>query len=456
MKNRVNRSKSDIFSYSSLAFIFKHRTFILVVRLTILLIFTLSIIYGFIANNDQNKLTNGFIWGFFWPFFTLITLSTFGGIFCGICPHAFVGKYLNQIGPRKKMPPWMKKHGISLTLLIAGYWFLNYGINRFFQVPIFTSSFFTLFTVVAFLLFYFYRNMDYCKYICPFSAIKNAFSKVSFAFLSTYTEECKGCSDHACRKACNWNLKPMGFGKAGNMDDCTLCMSCAQSCEAVKFSFIKPGAILLKENSKLRKIDVWVYQLLIGVVSFTMVYLHTLKRSDFYEFLPWVIQGNWMNEVWPIEKFSYPGILSLLYSILLILVAGPTMIFTGSKLAGISFKKVFYTIGFGYAPLMIIGSLNHVFKNILISYIPAVSNAFIQLLHLPFSYLEPLISHDASFFIIFNGFDYIAVGWTIYLLYKRSGFLRLVESKRWLIFLSSIFPPLIFLFNKILVLVLFW
>ncbi|MEA2080666.1 MAG: 4Fe-4S binding protein, partial [Pseudomonadota bacterium] len=42
------------------------------------------------------------------PFFLILSMATLGTVFCGICPHSFVGKYLNRIGPKKPLPAWLK------------------------------------------------------------------------------------------------------------------------------------------------------------------------------------------------------------------------------------------------------------------------------------------------------------------------------------------------------------
>lgn len=455
MTNKINRSKADIFSIRFLGYIFKNKQFIFLLRCFVLFLLISAIASGFMDNSKQNSITSGIFWGIFWPFFTIITLSTFGGIFCGICPHAFIGKYLNRIGPKRKMPSWMRNRWIGLSFLLVGYWAINYSFNRIFQSPVVTSIFFLFFTFFAIFAFYLYRNMDYCKYLCPFSAIRNAFSKISFAFLSTYAEECTSCQDQSCHKVCKWNLNPRGFEKKVNMQDCTLCMDCAQTCEAVKFSFVKPGFSLAAKNIKGNSIDIWVYLLLTASLSYTMMFLHVFGRSRIGEYLPWTIYGKRMAELMPSIHFNFTGLFALLFSIIIVLIAGPLMIRIGSKIVGLSFKDLFYNIGYGYAPLVIIGTLNHVFQHIFITYIPSISNAFIQLFHIQAGKILPLVERGNPGLLIFSLFDYLAIFWTIYLLYKRSGFLDIIVQKRWVLFILASMPAYIFLFNKLFVIFIF-
>lgn len=97
-----NRDKNDIYSMPVLGFIFKNQKFITVVRILVLTLFVYGVYLGFIEPTKENIFTKQLFWGLFWSLFMVVTLSTFGGIFCGICPHGFLGKYITKFGLQKE------------------------------------------------------------------------------------------------------------------------------------------------------------------------------------------------------------------------------------------------------------------------------------------------------------------------------------------------------------------
>lgn len=66
------------------------------------------------------------------------------------------------------------------------------------------------------------------------------------------------------------------------MEDCTLCMDCASSCENVAFKFKKPSNTLFNKF-KTSKAEVWALILLTAAISITMSFHHALSRSAIFE-----------------------------------------------------------------------------------------------------------------------------------------------------------------------------
>jgi hypothetical protein len=114
----LKRDKNDIFGMPLLNIIFKNRVFQRVVQILVLGFFVYAIFFGFIhPTKEENLFTTGLFWGLFWPVFMVTTLSTFGRIFCGVCPHGFIGKYITKIGLKRKNTPingFCKKFGSFL------------------------------------------------------------------------------------------------------------------------------------------------------------------------------------------------------------------------------------------------------------------------------------------------------------------------------------------------------
>ena len=91
------------------------------------MIFVYAIIFGIInPTKEENLFTTGLFWGLFWPFFMVVTLGSFGKIFCGICPKAFLGKYITKIGLNKKIPKSLNNPFIGLMILFIGWWLVYY------------------------------------------------------------------------------------------------------------------------------------------------------------------------------------------------------------------------------------------------------------------------------------------------------------------------------------------
>ena len=89
----------------------------------------------------------------------VITLPTFGRIFCGICPHGFMGKYITKFGLKKKMPKWMQNRYIGIFLLVIGWWGVNYMFPGMYRTPYATAILFTGMTLLSFLIYFLYpRN----------------------------------------------------------------------------------------------------------------------------------------------------------------------------------------------------------------------------------------------------------------------------------------------------------
>jgi hypothetical protein len=91
----------------------------------------------------------------------------------------------------------------------------------------------------------------------------------------------------------------------------------------------------------------------------------------------------------------------------------------------LDFEKVFYTLGYAFAPLFIIGGLSHLFEFFFYSYANNIVNGFIQGFGLDFSYIKPLATRRDTWVHIFELFNYLAVIWAFIIIIGR---IRLLES----------------------------
>ena len=141
MTNFVNRDSNDMFKYRIFSFLFKNGKFLLIFRVLVTLLFFYAIFYGFYNANESNKFTVTIFWGIFWSLFMVTTLASFGRVFCGICPHGFMGKSITKLGLKKTMPKWMQNRYIGLMLLVVGWWAVYYFFDGFFKIaPVIARS----------------------------------------------------------------------------------------------------------------------------------------------------------------------------------------------------------------------------------------------------------------------------------------------------------------------------
>ncbi|MFA6191252.1 MAG: 4Fe-4S binding protein [Sulfurimonas sp.] len=418
-----NRDKNDIFYMPFLRFIFKNQKFITAIRVIVLALFAYGVYLGFAVPDKENSFTQELFWGLFWSLFMVVTLSTFGRIFCGICPHGFVGKYLTKFGLQKEMPSWLKNPWWGLGLLIIGWWAVSYSFPGFYRIPLVTAILFTSITAIAFLLYYVYKDMSYCKYVCPIGSITKAFGRVSFTWLGSYKEDCSACKSFDCAKACPYSLKPFTFDNKNSMEDCSLCMECSSACDAISFKIVKPSNSLYKKF-KFDKIEVWAYILITAAISITMSFHHGLGRSAIAKDMPWAQTAEYFKSFIDFGSLDAVGLFAFLYAMIASLALVYSGMFLASKALKVEFSKTFYTLGYAFAPLFIIGGLSHPLYSFFTSEYADIVNGFIYGFGLNIEEVKNLASKKDSWLTIFEAFKYIAVIWAFIIMYKRINFFK--------------------------------
>ncbi|MDV7401408.1 4Fe-4S binding protein, partial [Arthrospira platensis SPKY1] len=71
------------------------------------------------------------LWGIFWPLLTAILTPTLGNVFCGICPHGFIGKHLSKLGLQRSFPKKLRGIWGGILLIVVGYWVIGYAMPGF-------------------------------------------------------------------------------------------------------------------------------------------------------------------------------------------------------------------------------------------------------------------------------------------------------------------------------------
>lgn len=426
MVDKIIRDKNDIYGMPILGFLFKNPKFLIALKLIVLGLFFYALTYGLINTTNENIFTTGLFWGLFWPFFMVVTLGTFGRVFCGICPHGFVGKYLTKFGLNKKLPKSLSNPFIGLFILFLGWWLVYYMYPNLYKTPFGASIVFLVLTIFAFISFFVFEKMSYCKSFCPIGAVTNAFSKVSFTKLETYKSACSSCRTFDCAKACSYDLKPFTFEKKNSMADCTLCMDCSSSCEAVAFKVKKPSSTLFKKF-KPKKSDIWALILLTGAISITMGFHHALGRSAIVEEFIWTKTARYFESFINFGSIDTVGLFAFSYAIFFVIIASMGGMFIASKILKVDYEKTFYTLGYAFAPLFIIGGLSHIGEFFFLHYASNIVNGFIQAFSLNMNYIEPLATRRDSWLHLFKMFNHIAYIWAFIIMIAR---LKLLDSSK--------------------------
>jgi len=423
---KQNRDKTDIYNIPVLKTIFKNQKFIRVVQIAVLALFVFGVYMGFVEPSGENSFTQELFWGLFWSLFIVVTLTSFGRIFCGICPHGFLGKYITKFGLKKDMPNYLKNRYIGLLVLFFGWWAVYYAAPGFWKVPLATAWLFTALTLIAFVMYYLYKDMSYCKYICPIGTLMRSYGKISPTFLSTYKDDCKDCRTFECAKACPYNLKPFTFDKKNSMEDCTLCMDCSASCDAVKFSFVKPSKRLF-EKFKYNKAEVWAFILITAAISITMGFHHGLNRSAIADQFIWSTTAVWAQQYIDFGSLDVVGIFAFSYAVLFSIGIVYFGMYVASKILKADFEKTFYTLGYAFAPLFVIGGLAHLVSAFATHEYADIINGFIYGFGLDIQQVENLASRRDPWLGYLKVIPYIAALWGYAILASR---LKLFEASK--------------------------
>ncbi len=425
MVNFIKRDNNDIYSKPIMGFLFKNQKFLLTLKIVVLALFLYALYFGFAHTGKDNTFTYALFWGIFWSLFMVVTLPTFGRIFCGICPHGFMGKYITKYGLKKKMPKWMQNRYIGLFLLVLGWWGIYYMFPGVYRTPFGTAMLFTVMTLISFVVYFIYREMSYCKYICPIGVLTRAYSKLSFTWLGTYKSACNECKTFECATACPHGLKPFTFDSRNSMTDCTLCMDCSSACEAVSFKYKKPSFSLFSKFQTLKP-EVWAYILILASIPITMAFHHGIGRSNAAGDMIWSTTAAFFKGYISFGAIDPIGLFAFLYAMLFTISAAVVGMFIAAKILNKSFKDVFYNLGYSYAPLFILGSIAHSLEAFFMRGYKQIVEGFGHGFGFDI-HVVSLAQRGDSWLHVFGLLKWVAIAWALILLYKR---MKLLEADK--------------------------
>ena len=120
------------------------------------------------------------------------------------------------------------------------------------------------------------------------------------------------------------------------------------------------------------------------------------------------------------------GLFAFSYAVLISIFLSVTGMFISSKIMNLTYENTFYTLGYAFAPLFIIGGLSHIGEFFFYSYASNIVNGFNQAFALGFETMAPLASRKDDWVHIFKVFNHIGYIWAFILMIKR---FKLIDVK---------------------------
>ena len=158
-----------------------------------------------------------------------------------------------------------------------------------------------------------------------------------------------------------------------------------------------------------------------------MSFHHALGRSAIVEDFFWTKTARYFESIFNFGTIDVIGLFAFLYAVAIVVILNIIGMFIASKILKVSYEKTFYTLGYAFAPLFIIGGLSHLGEFFFYSYASEIVNAFIQAFHLDIAYIEPLATRRDKWVHIFSLFKYVAIIWAFIIMIGR---LKLLESTK--------------------------
>lgn len=405
-------------------------------RTLTLLIFASAIITGLLFDDAKVGLATLLIWGVFWPLLTCIVTPTLGNLFCGICPHGFIGKWISKHGLNKPFPRHLRGVWGGLILIVLGYWIVTYAMPGYLSGSTrVTAVYFMIFTLAAFSVFFLFKDMAWCKHLCPLGRVLSTHSKIGILQITTEKNTCQSCKTFECAKACSYHLSPFRFEKRNNMESCTLCMDCVSACDQVQLVAKAPGKILSKPIIGQDHHEMWVFLIILGVAGIGIQFLHGLQHTPLKPYLPWLLAGEGLHALLPLDAdhFDLGRFLALVTGLGSTMLIGIFGYRKAASLAQLEWKTTANCLAVALAPLAIIGLIPHAVTVFSTRTAHQLSNEAVSWLGLSWQ-MSPLANRGDTWLSVLSWLPYFAMIWTLWLVWQRAGLLveqRILRIRVW-------------------------
>ena len=197
------------------------------------------------------------------------------------------------------------------------------------------------------------------------------------------------------------------------------------------------------DKFKVNKAEIWALIFITAAISITMGFHHALGRSAIVEEFFWTKTARYFQLFIDFGDIDAVGLFAFLYAVLICVVLSVGGMFIASKIMKVEFEKTFYTLGYAFAPLFIIGGLSHIGEFFFYSYASDIINGFNQAFFLGFENIQPLANRKDEWVHIFKIFSHIGYIWAFILMIIR---LKLIDTKKSLKILAFPFASTLIIF----------
>jgi hypothetical protein len=180
-----------------------------------------------------------------------------------------------------------------------------------------------------------------------------------------------------------------------------------------------------------------------AAISITMGFHHALGRSAIVEEFFWVKTARYFESFIDFGSIDVIGLFAFSYAVLISVFLSVAGMFIASKIMNVDYEKTFYTLGYAFAPLFIIGGLSHIGEFFFYSYASNIVNGFNQAFALGYETMQPLASRKDDWVHIFKVFNHIGYVWAFVLMIMR---FRLLDAKRHLKIIAFPFASALIIF----------
>lgn len=215
---------------------FSHRRNLFLVRSAGDIVFGGIILSGLFGPQDPQRNVALFLaWGIWW---TSVVLSWFfvGKLWCGFCPFPGIGRILQKtgIGSPRPVPPWLRKHGPTLSLILLGMIIWAEAVTGMRSSPSATALLLLSILLGATVFGALYQGQSWCRFLCPMGKIIGSAATISMIEFRPDAMQCRKCTTFACRKGKEGKLGcPVYLGAFNVRDsvDCLVCGRCVSTCD---------------------------------------------------------------------------------------------------------------------------------------------------------------------------------------------------------------------------------
>ena len=331
----------------------KSRYVPLVFQILMLLIFAYAIYASFVGFNDRgNNFGLLMFWSVFWPSFIMISLVTFGKIWCAVCPLGALSAAAQRFGLKIIFPTKLRGGIIALILWIGVVWL----VREIFDISsngALTAWFFVGFVGAALVVGFVFRDRSWCQHVCPIGIISGLWSMLSFMELRPTKEKCDKCRSYECVRGSGSTCGcPMGLhpGRLASNRDCTYCLNCIKTCpyDSPQIRLRLPGAELVKGTRRLM-VDA-------GFLLWVPVVLALKENMEHYNTPPFLISATtgFQELLGTTNRFGVWFFLVVLFNGLLLLGAYLLATRFASRVLSWDFKKTFATFSYMFVPIVLV------------------------------------------------------------------------------------------------------